>query len=214
MRISIEEAVRQGLITIQGTAKISDNAIVIPVEDDGTSRGTIQIADGAIVRDGAILCSGVTIGARAIVGHNTVLRAGASIGDGTTISHLVCVERDTKIGKNCRISALTHLTGGMLIADDVQIGARVVTINDIGMNWPTSSQSLTPPRILTGARIGSGVTLLAGVTIGEGSMIGAGSVVTKDVPAQALAVGNPAYIKSWRRTPIASVQTTSSDSPT
>jgi len=202
--MSIDEAVRQGLILIQGTPRISETVIVVPEEDDGRSRGPIKIADGAIVRDGAILCSGVSIGVNAIVGHNSILRASASIGDGTTISHLVCVERETKIGSNCRVSALTHLTGGMLIADDVQIGARVVTINDFDMNWPASSQSLTPPRILTGARIGSGVTLLAGVTIGEGSMIGAGSVVTKDIPAHALAVGNPAYIKRWRRPPVAS----------
>jgi acetyltransferase-like isoleucine patch superfamily enzyme len=43
-----------------------------------------------------------------------------------------------------------------------------------------------------GASIGSGATLLCGITIGEDAMIGAGSVVTKDVPAGTVVVGNPA----------------------
>ena len=46
-----------------------------------------------------------------------------------------------------------------------------------------------------GASIGSSVTIMCGVKIGEGALIGAGSVVTKDVPANATAYGNPAKIK-------------------
>jgi acetyltransferase-like isoleucine patch superfamily enzyme len=45
-----------------------------------------------------------------------------------------------------------------------------------------------------GASIGSGATILANVTIGENALVGAGSVVTKDVPANAIVVGNPARI--------------------
>ena len=43
-----------------------------------------------------------------------------------------------------------------------------------------------------GASIGSGATILSKVTIGENAIIGAGSVVTKDVPPNAIVVGNPA----------------------
>jgi acetyltransferase-like isoleucine patch superfamily enzyme len=43
-----------------------------------------------------------------------------------------------------------------------------------------------------GASIGSGCTILANITIGENAIVGAGSVVTKDVPANTIVVGNPA----------------------
>jgi UDP-2-acetamido-3-amino-2,3-dideoxy-glucuronate N-acetyltransferase len=48
-----------------------------------------------------------------------------------------------------------------------------------------------PTLIKQGATIGANATILCGVTIGEYAMIGAGSVVTKNVPAYALIVGNP-----------------------
>ena len=51
-----------------------------------------------------------------------------------------------------------------------------------------------------GASIGSGATILSQVTIGERSIVGAGSVVTKDVPADVIVVGNPARILRSLRT--------------
>jgi acetyltransferase-like isoleucine patch superfamily enzyme len=48
------------------------------------------------------------------------------------------------------------------------------------------------PRIERGARVGGGSVLLPGVTIGANALVGAGSVVTRDVPARAIVVGNPA----------------------
>jgi UDP-2-acetamido-3-amino-2,3-dideoxy-glucuronate N-acetyltransferase len=45
-----------------------------------------------------------------------------------------------------------------------------------------------------GASIGSSATIVCGVTIGERAMVGAGAVVTKDVPANTLVVGNPARV--------------------
>jgi acetyltransferase-like isoleucine patch superfamily enzyme len=48
------------------------------------------------------------------------------------------------------------------------------------------------------AWIGTGAIILNGVTIGEGAVVGAGSVVTKDVPAGAIAVGNPARVIKYR----------------
>jgi maltose O-acetyltransferase len=51
-----------------------------------------------------------------------------------------------------------------------------------------------PIRIGSGVWIGGGAIVLPGVTIGDGAVIGAGSVVTRDVPPETLAVGNPARI--------------------
>ena len=51
-----------------------------------------------------------------------------------------------------------------------------------------------PTMVRRGASIGSSATLLCGITVGENAIVGAGSVVTKDVPANAIVVGNPARI--------------------
>ena len=51
-----------------------------------------------------------------------------------------------------------------------------------------------PITIKDGCRIGGGVVILSGITIGYGSVIGAGSIVTKDIPANSLAVGNPCKV--------------------
>lgn len=85
-------------------------------------------------------------------------------------------------------------TGGCQVGNDVQIGARVVTINDNEMRW-REGEVLCAPRILDGSKIGSGCTLLGHVTIGEGAFVGAGSVVTRDIAANHLAYGNPAYVQ-------------------
>jgi maltose O-acetyltransferase len=55
-------------------------------------------------------------------------------------------------------------------------------------------EAAKPIVIHDNAWLGGGVIVLAGVTIGENSVIGAGSVVTKDIPANAVAVGNPARV--------------------
>ncbi len=195
--LNYEQAVQHGLLQVGEGAIVSPDVRFVPSEDDGVNSGPIVIGDRSIIRSGALLCSGVHIGADSIIGHNTVIRARAKVGANSVISHLVCLERDANIGKNVRISALTHITGNCFIGDNVQIGARVVTINDNEMRW-RAGEILRAPKVLSGARIGSGVTLLGHVTIGENAFIGAGSVVTRSIPEGTLAYGNPAYVQGDR----------------
>jgi acetyltransferase-like isoleucine patch superfamily enzyme len=189
-----ELAVRDGIAQIDDAAIISEGVRFVPVEDDGTSAGVIRIGPRVHIREGAVVCSGVEIAAATIIGHNAVLRRGVSIGESTVISHMTCVERGTKIGSRCRISSLTHLTGECLVEDEVQIGARVVTINDNDLRW-RRDPTLRGATFRKGCRVGSGVTILGGVEIGARAMIGAGAVVTRDVPADVLVYGVPAYIQ-------------------
>lgn len=128
----------------------------------------------------------VTIGPESRVGSMTLIHRGAQIGQGVTIgSH--CNICDCRIGDRVSIQTACHITRGVIIEDDVFIGPRVVTLND-----KLTSGPLTYPRICRGAKIGGGSVILPGVTIGENAVVGAGSVVTRDVPAGATVVGNPA----------------------
>jgi acetyltransferase-like isoleucine patch superfamily enzyme len=127
---------------------------------------------------------------------------GCSIGAGTKIGAFVEIQKNAVIGQNCKISSHTFICEGVTIEDNVFIGHNVAFVNDTYPRAVSSGGDLQtekdwkvePTRIQKGASIGSGVTILANVTIGENAIVGAGSVVTRDVPANAIVVGNPARI--------------------
>ncbi|MBS0350719.1 MAG: hypothetical protein JSR33_05965 [Proteobacteria bacterium] len=194
---SIEDALKLGLVEAAETSLLSPSIRIIPKEDDGKSYGPIRIGENTRIRENTVICSGVHIGSNVIVGHMVILRKCVKIDNNCVISHLSNIERDTIIGKNVRVSALTHLTGGCIIEDDVEIGARVVTINDNQLAWGTNP-TLSAPIFRKGCRVGSGVTLLGGVEIGSYALIGAGAIVTRNIPEKVIAYGTPAYVQKDR----------------
>lgn len=127
---------------------------------------------------------------------------GCTIGDDTKIGAFVEIQKNAIIGKRCKISSHTFICEGVAIEDNVFVGHGVTFVNDSHPRATTSDGTLQtdsdwtvePTLVKRGASIGSGATLLANITIGENAMIGAGSVVTKDVPPNAVAVGNPARV--------------------
>jgi hypothetical protein len=83
------------------------------------------------------------------------------------------------------------------IENDVFIGPNATFTND---KYPRSKQyqdKFARTTIREGASIGANATILAGVTVGKKAMVGAGAVVTKDVPPNAIVVGNPARISGY-----------------
>ena len=88
--------------------------------------------------------------------------------------------KKSRLGKGAKANHLTYL-GDAEIGEAANIGAGTITCNYDGV-----SKHVT--RIGKGAFVGSDTTLVAPVTIGDGAYIGAGSCITKDVPADALAV--------------------------
>ena len=81
---------------------------------------------------------------------------------------------------------------GIELEDNVMIGANATFTNDLYPKSKNSSWTLLRTKVCKGASIGAGATILPGIIIGENALIGAGSVVTKDVPANEIWVGNPA----------------------
>jgi acetyltransferase-like isoleucine patch superfamily enzyme len=128
---------------------------------------------------------------------------GCEIGDNTKIGAFVEIQKNAVIGKNCKISSHTFICEGVTIEDDVFIGHGVTFINDMypravaedGALQTEADWTVMPTLVKKGASIGSGSTVLANVAIGENAIIGAGSVVTRDIPPNVIAAGNPAKVK-------------------
>ena len=68
-------------------------------------------------------------------------------------------------------------------------------VNGAGELQTASDWKVVPTIVRRGASIGSGSTILCGIEIGEDAIVGAGSVVTRDVPAGTIVVGNPARVQ-------------------
>jgi len=127
---------------------------------------------------------------------------GCEIQDRSKIGSFVEIQKGSVIGCDCKISSHSFICEGVTIKDRVFVGHNVTFIND---KYPTSTNSdgtlkkdndwiCIPTLVEEDVSIGSGATILCGITIGKGARIGAGSVVTRDVPAGQVWIGNPARL--------------------
>lgn len=134
------------------------------------------------------------IGEGTLVWQFVVVLKGARIGAGCNICAQTLIEGDVVMGDRVTVKSGVQIWDGSVIGDDVFIGPNATFSNDLyprSKQYPDEFHGVT---IKNGASIGANATLLPGVTIGEKALVGAGAVVTKDVPARAVVVGNPAKI--------------------
>lgn len=155
---------------------------------------------------------GVTLGAGCEVGPGVVVEPGAGtiqIGEDCTLSaHTVLASYGGRIelarwvflGPGCAIygHAGVSIGEGTLIAMHCRILSSEHTVPPQGVMIRSQPDVLHPTRIGRDVWLGAGVTVLAGVTIGDGCIVGANSVVTKDLPAGAIAYGAPARVQRYR----------------
>lgn len=146
------------------------------------------------------------------LGKDVVINAftnlyGCKIGDRTKVGTFVEIQKNSIIGKDCKISSHTFICEGVMIEDGVFVGHNVSFINDKvpratnadGTMQTENDWKCETTRVMQGASIGTSATIMCGVTIGEYAVVGAGSVVTKDVPARTVVVGNPAvFLRATR----------------
>ena len=134
------------------------------------------------------------IGQRSRIWQYCVVLPKARIGSDCNICSHVFIENNVIIGDRVTVKCGVQLWDGITLEDDVFVGPNVTFTND---PFPRSRQrpdKLLQTTVHRGASIGANATILPGVIIGEGAMIGAGSVVTNDIPANELWLGNPARL--------------------
>ena len=153
------------------------------------------IGDGTVISTGAVVFAGSTVGANCIVGDQSCIRERVTLADDCVLGRGSLIENDTTVGAGTRIQAGAYVTAYSTLEEDVFIAPCVVTTNDNYMGRTEKRKAeMRGPTIRRSARVGGGAVICPGVEIGEEAFVGAGAVVTKDVPARKLVVGNPARI--------------------
>lgn len=149
--------------------------------------------------------------------HETaVIDEGCQIGEGTKIWHFSHIMKDCVLGEKCNVGQNVVVSPGVVLGNNVKVQNNVsiytgvICEDDVFLGPSMVFTNITNPRsavirrdqyaktiVKRGASIGANATIVCGHDIGEFAFIGAGAVVTKDVPAYALLVGNPAKQIGW-----------------
>lgn len=135
-----------------------------------------------------------TVGNRTRIWAFVHILRGATIGADCNICDHVFIENDVQIGDRVTVKCGVQLWDGVRLADDVFVGPNATFTNDRMPRSRNQDFVAFKTDVRRGASIGANATILPGLVIGEGAMVAAGSVVTRDVPANALVVGNPARV--------------------
>jgi len=153
--------------------------------------------EDVFIHESAHVSSDSYIGRGTKIWINVQVREMAAIGENCIISKDSYIDTQVKIGSRVKVQNGVSIYHGVIIEDDVFIGPNVAFTNDFIPRAFNKDWKISETLIKRGASIGANATIVCGHTIGEYAMIGAGSVVTKDVPAHALVVGNPAKIVAY-----------------
>ena len=137
------------------------------------------------------------VGAGTRIWAFTHVLPGARIGSDCNICDQVFIENDVTVGDRVTVKCGVQLWDGITLEDDVFVGPNATFTNDRLPRSHQRSDTVLRTLVKRGASIGANATILPGLTIGPNAMVGAGAVVTRDVPPNAIVVGNPARITGY-----------------
>jgi UDP-2-acetamido-3-amino-2,3-dideoxy-glucuronate N-acetyltransferase len=140
-------------------------------------------------------------GSKLVIHPPSVVQDGAICGTDVVIGAFCFVAKGARIGSGTRIQSHTSVWDGVELGEDVFVGpsATFTNVRRPRVKHPRSESGKGWDRTVVGdgATLGAAAVLVAPVRVGRGAMIGAGSVVTHDVPAHAVVVGNPAKVVGY-----------------
>jgi UDP-2-acetamido-3-amino-2,3-dideoxy-glucuronate N-acetyltransferase len=146
----------------------------------------------------AVVDEGCEIGAGTKVWHFSHIMPGCKLGANCNIGQNVVISPEVVLGKNVKVQNNVSLYTGVTCGDDVFLGPSCVFTNVTNPRSGVNRRGqYSKTHVGRGASIGANATIVCGHDIGDFAFIGAGAVVTKDVPAYALLVGNPARQIGW-----------------
>ncbi len=146
----------------------------------------------------AIIDEGCTIKDGAKIWHFSHIMPNCEIGENCNIGQNVVVSSGVVLGKNVKVQNNVSIYTGVVCEDDVFLGPSMVFTNILNPRSAIVRKELYVKTLLKkGASVGANATIICGNTIGEFALIGAGAVITKNVAAYALVVGNPAKQIGW-----------------
>jgi UDP-2-acetamido-3-amino-2,3-dideoxy-glucuronate N-acetyltransferase len=153
---------------------------------------------GVMIHASSYVDLGAMIGKGTRIWHFCHILPQTVVGENCSIGQNVMIGPRVKIGNGCKIQNNVSIYAGVELADDVFCGPSCVftNVNNPRADVSRKDEFRTTP-VGRGASIGANATIVCGHRLGEYCFIGAGAVVTKDVPAFALMVGNPARRVGW-----------------
>jgi UDP-2-acetamido-3-amino-2,3-dideoxy-glucuronate N-acetyltransferase len=149
------------------------------------------------IHESSYLDNNVKIGSNTKIWHFSHVQSGSKIGENCSLGQNVNIGNNVKIGNYVKIQNNVSIYEGVELEDYVFCGPSMVFTN---IKLPRSEfpqrgkEFYSKTLVKKSASIGANATIVCGVTIGEYALIGSGAVVTKDVPAYALVVGNPGRV--------------------
>ena len=146
----------------------------------------------------AVIDEGCEIGEGSKIWHFSHIMSGCKLGKKCNIGQNVVVSPDVILGDNCKVQNNVSIYTGVICEEDVFLGPSMVFTNVTNPRSGVNRRGQYERTLVKkGASIGANATIVCGHDIGEFAFIGAGAVVTKEVPAYALVVGNPARQLGW-----------------
>jgi UDP-2-acetamido-3-amino-2,3-dideoxy-glucuronate N-acetyltransferase len=148
--------------------------------------------------ESAVIDDGCEIGEGTRIWHFSHIMPGCKIGKNCNIGQNVVISPEVVLGNNVKIQNNVSIYTGVICDDDVFLGPSMVFTNVMNPRSAVNRRSeYLKTHVGKGASIGANATIVCGHDIGPFAFIGAGAVVTKNVPAYALVIGNPARQTGW-----------------